>query len=184
MHLRTPDVRLYVPDDATVPQPCIGYIHGGGLVVGSVEGDDARAAQLSIATRCVVVASIEYRLAPEYPFPAGFDDCCRALEWIVERHDELGVDPDRIGLYGPSAGGALAVGVAQRARDEGRIPVAYMRLASPMLDDRTAPRWKSPSEEAVGDGSQQAALACRLHEGECGGGEWRVGVEERDTRGR
>ena len=84
-----------------------------------------------------VVVLPNYRLAPENPFPAGLDDCMATLQWMVESADELGVDPNRIAVYGTSAGGGLAAAVAQRAFDEG-ISLRAQALISPMLDDRTA----------------------------------------------
>lgn len=132
-----PDVllRSYVPSAITRPTPCTFYIHGGGLVLGSVDGDEARAAELAEETGCIVT-SVDYRLAPEHPFPAALDNCYQALRWIVENHRELGIDVDRVALYGPSAGGALSAASALVARDNDGPRIAYLMLASPMLDDR------------------------------------------------
>jgi acetyl esterase/lipase len=114
------------------------YIHGGGMVVGSpqseVRGSAALARQLG-----VLVASPDYRLAPEHPYPAALDDCMSTLYWMRDNADELGIDPDRIAVTGSSAGGGLSAAVAQRAHDEG-IPLAAQALAYPMLDDRTVLR--------------------------------------------
>jgi acetyl esterase/lipase len=128
-------VRSYAPAATTGPAPCVLYLHGGGFVVGSIDGDDARAAQLAVDTGCIVI-SVDYRLAPEHPFPAALDDCYRALCWVVDSHGHLGIDPDRIALYGPSAGGALCAASALAARDEAGPPITYVMLVSPMLDDR------------------------------------------------
>lgn len=114
------------------------YIHGGGMVVGSpqseVRGSAALARQLG-----VLVASPDYRLAPEHPYPAALDDCMSTLYWMRDNADELGIDPDRIAVTGSSAGGGLSAAVAQRAHDEG-IPLVAQALAYPMLDDRTVLR--------------------------------------------
>lgn len=129
-------LRSYVPSTASRPAPGIFYIHGGGLVLGSVDQDDARAAELAAETGCIVT-SADYRLAPEFPFPAALDDCYQALCWVVDNHRELGIDADRVALYGPSAGGALSAGSALVARDSAGPRIALLMLTSPMLDDRT-----------------------------------------------
>jgi acetyl esterase/lipase len=128
-------LRSYVPRSVVRPAPCVFYVHGGGFVLGSVDGDEARAAQLAMETGCIVT-SVDYRLAPEFPFPAALDDCYHALCWVFENHRELGVDVDRVALYGPSAGGALCAATALVARDNAGPAIAYVMLASPMLDDR------------------------------------------------
>ncbi|WP_197971724.1 alpha/beta hydrolase [Tessaracoccus lapidicaptus] len=87
----------------------------------------------------LVVATVDYRLAPEHPFPAALDDCMTALRWLHDNAARFGVDPARIAVGGESAGGGLAAMVAQRAHDEG-LPVASQVLVYPMLDDRTALR--------------------------------------------
>jgi acetyl esterase/lipase len=130
-------VRVYRPAGSTVSAPCICYVHGGGMVTGSVDGDDAKAAELARATNCVVV-SVEYRLAPEHPYPAAIDGCFTALAWIAEGRHELGIDLRRIALYGPSAGGCLATATTLLARDRGGPEIACLVLVSPMLDDRAS----------------------------------------------
>jgi acetyl esterase/lipase len=134
---RQPAIRLrsYVSTTASKAAPCIFYVHGGGLVLGSVDEDDARAAELAVETGCIVT-SVDYRLAPEFPFPAALDDCYRALCWVAENHG-LGIGADRLALYGPSAGGALAAASALVARDNAGPHIALLTLVSPMLDDRT-----------------------------------------------
>ncbi len=127
-------LRSYAPSAVSRPAPCIFYVHGGGLVLGSVDEDNARAAELAVATGCIVT-SVDYRLAPEFPFPAALDDCYQALCWVVENH-ELGIDADRVALYGPSAGGALAAALALVVRDHAGPHIALLMLMSPMLDDR------------------------------------------------
>jgi acetyl esterase/lipase len=82
-------LRTYVPSAVRQPAPCVFYVHGGGFVLGSVDGDEARAAELAVETGCIVT-SVDYRLAPEYPFPAALDDCYQALCWVFENHRELG----------------------------------------------------------------------------------------------
>jgi acetyl esterase/lipase len=130
-------VRVYRPRTSIRRAPCLYYIHGGGMVAGSVDGDHAKAAGLARATGFVVV-SVEYRLAPEHPYPAALDDCYAGLAGVADRHRELGIDPGLIGLYGSSAGGGLAAAVALASRDRGGPPIAHQMLISPMLDDRSS----------------------------------------------
>jgi acetyl esterase/lipase len=128
-------VRLYRPKGAAGPVPGILLIHGGGFIIGSVEAEHAGAAMTAIATGAVV-ASVEYRLAPEHPYPAGLHDCYSALKYVAEHGGELGIDPARIALSGASAGGGLAAGTALLARDLGGPPICFQMLHIPELDDR------------------------------------------------
>ncbi|MCW2814040.1 MAG: hypothetical protein JWN84_1495 [Nocardioides sp.] len=115
------------------------WIHGGGTVMGTAAQDTARCSETAHRTGALVV-SVDYRLAPEHPFPAGLDDCATALRWLHREAASLGVDPARIVVGGASAGGLLAASLAQRARDEDEVTVAGQVLVYPMLDDRTAVR--------------------------------------------
>lgn len=121
-------LRTYRPSGLGDDAPCVYYLHGGGLVAGSVDGDDGKAASLAGDVGCVVVA-VEYRLAPEHPFPAALDDAVRGLRWVLDRH------PGPVGVFGSSAGGGLAVAAVLRLRDEGGALPSYLMLVSPMLDD-------------------------------------------------
>ncbi len=132
-------VRLHRERGITEPRPCLISIHGGGYVIGSHLGDDGRFDRWSPALRCVGV-SVGYRLAPETPFPGPLEDCYAALRWAYQNASDLGIDPDRIGIIGGSAGGGLAAGLALLARDRAEIPVAFQVLSYPMLDDRLATR--------------------------------------------
>ncbi|HEV2370108.1 MAG TPA: alpha/beta hydrolase [Acidimicrobiales bacterium] len=118
-------------------RPAVLYIHGGGFVLGSVELEHAGAVRLAENIGAVVV-SVEYRLAPEHPYPAGIDDCFLALQWLHAEADALGVDRDRVAVAGSSAGGGLAAGVALMARDRGGPPLCFQYLGIPELDDRLA----------------------------------------------
>jgi acetyl esterase len=100
-------VRVFRSQRATGDVPALLYIHGGGFVLGSVASEQDNAATLA-STLDIVVASVEYRLAPEHPFPAGLHDCFAALNWLCQHADDLGVDRTRVGVYGSSAGGGLA----------------------------------------------------------------------------
>lgn len=115
--------------------PCLYWMHGGGYFSGSAfERDD----RLTTWARDVGIAvvSVEYRLAPESPYPAPFDDCWAGLVGLVAKAREFGVDPARIGVGGGSAGGGLAAAVALAARDRGGPPLAFQLLLYPMIDDR------------------------------------------------
>lgn len=131
-----PDVplRIYRPDDLAEPA-AVYRVHGGGFLVGDLETDHRR--NLEIARDLgVIVASVDYRLAPETPFPGALDDVYRGLEWIAANAAELGVDPSRIAIHGISAGGNLCAALALLARDRGGPAIAFQFLAIPELDDR------------------------------------------------
>jgi len=133
----SPDVavRVYLPDGRSAPSPGVLYIHGGGFVTGSIDSEHAAATAVARNLRAVVV-SVEYRLAPEDPYPAGIEDCYAALQWLHGHAAELGVDTERIAVLGQSAGGGLAAGLALLARDRGGPALCFQYLGIPELDDR------------------------------------------------
>jgi acetyl esterase/lipase len=128
-------IRVHRPAGAGGGLPCVYSMHGGGYVFGSFANDDARLDGWSGSYRCVGV-SVDYRLAPETPYPGPLDDCYLGLKWVFDHHDELGVDPDRIGASGTSAGAGLAAGLALLTRDRGEMPLQFQLLDAPMIDDR------------------------------------------------
>ncbi len=128
-------VRVYRPTRGGSSLPGVLWIHGGGFVLGSVDAEDAGTAQLALALGAVVVA-VDYRLAPENPFPAGLDDCYSALVWMEANAVDLGIDVGRIAVGGYSAGGGLAAAVALRARDQAGPSLCFQVLGIPELDDR------------------------------------------------
>ncbi|TDD93588.1 alpha/beta hydrolase [Actinomadura rubrisoli] len=128
-------VRTYLPVRARRPAPVLVYFHGGGFVTGGLENEHGRCLEFA-AEDGIAVVSVGYRLAPEHPFPAGFEDCYAATVWAHAHASELGGDPARVAVGGGSAGGALAVAVALRARDEDGPPLAFQMLLYPVLDDR------------------------------------------------
>jgi acetyl esterase/lipase len=134
-----PDVRLllYTPPDAEAsPRPAILHIHGGGYVVGTPELNDAMNRAICLEADCVI-ASVDYRLAPETTFPGSLEDCYAGLQWLAGSADELGVDTRRIAVAGESAGGGHAAALATYSRDRGGPALCFQLLDSPMLDDRT-----------------------------------------------
>ncbi len=128
-------VRVYRPTKSSGTLPGVLWIHGGGYVIGGVQEDDLVCQHVAEAVECVVV-SVEYRLAPEHPFPAPIEDCYAALKWMASDALDLGVDPARLAITGPSAGGGLTAGLALLARDRGEVSLAFQAPIYPMIDDR------------------------------------------------
>ena len=130
-------VRLHLPPAGPAgPHPAVLWIHGGGYVIGSAAQDDAVCRHLADELGALV-AAVDYRLAPEHPFPVPLLDCHDALVWLAGRGD---VDVERVAIGGASAGGGLAASLALLARDRGEVRPAFQLLSYPMLDDRTALR--------------------------------------------
>jgi acetyl esterase/lipase len=120
-------------------RPAILWIHGGGYVFGTAKQDDVVCARLAKRLSAVVV-SVDYRLAPEHPFPAPLDDCFAAYELLHREAQALGIDPKRVVVAGASAGGGLAAGLVQLIHDRNRPAPALQLLVYPMIDDRTVQR--------------------------------------------
>jgi acetyl esterase/lipase len=140
-------VRIYRPKAAArAPRGGVFEIHGGGFMTGSIELMDPWCQRVAAELDAVVV-SVEYRLAPEHPFPAGLEDCYAALCWTARHARELGLDPARLALAGQSAGGGLAAGAALLARDRGFPALCFQLLEIPELDDRL----DTPSMQAFHD---------------------------------
>jgi acetyl esterase len=115
--------------------PVAVYCHAGGFALGDLETDHRQCLELARRARCAVV-SVDYRLAPEHPYPAALDDAVAALNWVAANATQLGFDPARLAVAGSSAGATLAAGLAQRAADGAVPPVAFQLLHQPVLDDR------------------------------------------------
>jgi acetyl esterase/lipase len=132
----SPDVtvRIYRPVKQSGLLPALLWIHGGGYILGNIEQEDFTAKQFSLAGNCVVVA-VEYRLAPEHPYPAPLEDCYAALKWLAAHTRDLRVDPSRIAIGGASAGGGLAAGLAILARDRAEVRAVFQLLIYPMIND-------------------------------------------------
>jgi len=116
-------VRFYRLRGADGPQPCVVYLHGGGFIKGGLDDSDSNAWGFAAETGATVV-SVDYRLAPEHPWPAAFDDSFGVVGTLFQRCEHYAVDPTRIVVGGDSAGGLLTAGIAVRARNEAAIPLA------------------------------------------------------------
>ncbi len=144
----SPDVLvgIHKPVTTNKPLPVLLWLHGGGYVIGDIDMDVDFIQQIAIQAECVIV-SVEYRLAPENPFPAGLEDSYAALKWIARHAAELGVNASSIAIGGISGGGGLAAALALLVHDRAEIEVMFQFLLCPMLDDRNI----TPSSRAIID---------------------------------
>ncbi|MEQ8267156.1 MAG: alpha/beta hydrolase [Parvibaculum sp.] len=129
-------IRIYTPVAGGGTGPALVYFHGGGWVIGDLDTHDALCRTLANEAGCKVIA-VHYRLAPEHPFPASFDDAFAAVKWVEANSSEIGIDPNRIAVAGDSAGGNLAAAVCLRAKSEKDPEIAFQLLIYPVTD---APR--------------------------------------------
>jgi acetyl esterase len=127
-------VRVYEPASRADALPAIVFLHGGGFVAGNLDSEHPDAARLAVEVGALTL-SVDYRLAPEHPFPAALEDGYRALEWLVEG-TPFAIDRQRVAVRGSSAGGGLAAAMALLARDRGGPRLAFQSLIVPELDDR------------------------------------------------
>ena len=140
-----PDVGVVIvdPEPGGTNRPAVLHMHGGGYIV---ENTMLHPIIQAMAHDCqCVVVSVNYRLAPETPFPGALDDNYAALKWLFEHAEELGVDRKRIAVAGESAGGGHAAALAIRARDRREVPILLQILIYPMLDDRTGSSRPAPA---------------------------------------
>jgi acetyl esterase len=128
-------VRAYRPSSEVLP--ALVYFHGGGWVIGDLDTHDVLCRQLAAGARCAVF-SVDYRLAPEHPFPAAVEDCIAATQFISKNAEALRIDANRVAVGGDSAGGNLATVVALSARDAGGPALAFQLLVYPATDQRCA----------------------------------------------
>src|SRR5689334_18349416 len=133
--------RLYVPSRAVARGPLLVFFHGGGWIYGDLDSHDPTCRFLAERSGVRVLA-VDYRLAPEHPFPAAYDDCLDAFRWTVKNAESLGADPARLAIGGDSAGGNLAAVVAIEAAREG-LPLAFQLLIYPGTDMEA----RTPSRE-------------------------------------
>ncbi|MCV7090255.1 alpha/beta hydrolase [Mycobacterium interjectum] len=163
-------VRLFRPAGVTQPGPALLWIHGGGYVIGTAQQDDRVCRRFS-SRLGMTVASVEYRLAPEHPYPAPLEDCYAALAWLA---DLPAVDRTRVAIAGASAGGGLAAALALLARDRGEVQPAFQVLAYPMLDDRSSATPANPNHRLWSTRSNHFGWTAYL-----GGADPRVAVPAR-----
>lgn len=153
-------IRVYSPEGLEQTTAGLLHIHGGGFVIGDLDGELGQCLVLCRALG-VVVVSVDYRLAPETPYPGGLEDCYTALQWFHDNAAELLVDTARIGLIGMSAGGGLSAATAILCRDRGGPPLCFQYLGIPEVDDRLdtpsmlrftdTPLWNRPNAELSWD---------------------------------
>ncbi|WP_152393150.1 alpha/beta hydrolase [Paenibacillus guangzhouensis] len=128
--------KIYEPAERTAAKlPAMLWIHGGGYVLGHPDMDDALCERFVQAARCVVV-SVDYRLAPEHPYPAAIHDCYAGLTWMTNEAELLGIDVERVAIAGASGGGGLTAALALMARDKGGPAVTFQMPLYPMIDNR------------------------------------------------
>ena len=142
---------VYRPIDQTGQLPVIYWTHGGGLITGEVGQDEHMLKTFAKDFNCMIVA-VEYRLAPEHPFPTPLEDIYLGLKWTFDNTDKLNIDPARVVIAGASAGGGLTAALAQLVRDRNEFshPLAFQLLMYPMLDDRnTEPLQKAEQDTYI-----------------------------------
>lgn len=154
-------VRVHRPVGVPGELPCVYFMHGGGYVLGTYEMDDLRFDHWCTEISCVGV-SVEYRLAPETPYPGPLEDCYAGLKWVWQNSQTLGIDRSRLGIGGASAGGGLAAGLALLARDRAEVPLAFQLLIYPMIDDRMTSESSSWSVPIWPPRSNQSGWAAYL----------------------
>ena len=157
-------VRVYRPARAAAPGACVMYLHGGGFVLGSLESGDPVASGIAEGVEAVVV-SVDYRLAPEHPFPAAPEDCYAALRYVSENASEFGIDPARIAIWGDSAGGNLTVATCMLARDRGGPKIAAQAVVYPTLIDRPVSRTHREHADSPGLGADFMEQAWNAYSG-------------------
>ncbi|MEK9586370.1 MAG: alpha/beta hydrolase, partial [Halieaceae bacterium] len=128
-------LRLYRPNEAPAAGAGLIYIHGGGMIMGDLDSQDENMREAATALG-MPIASIDYRKAPEHPYPAAPEDCYAGVCWVFEHAADLGMDTRNIGLMGASAGGGLALAVALMLRDRDGPTLKYLLPIYPMIDDR------------------------------------------------
>lgn len=132
-------LRIYQPVHLSNATPVLLWMHGGGYIIGKPEMEDSVCIQF-VRELGIRIISVDYRLAPKHPFPAGLEDCYSALMWAKQNSESFGFDTTRIAIGGTSAGGGLAASLAQLAYDRKEVSPIFQLLTYPMLDDRTVLR--------------------------------------------
>jgi acetyl esterase len=162
------NIRIYWPPTDHAPSPVppvVLFLHGGGFVVGDLDTHDGTCRQHAVGASAVVV-SVEYRLAPEHPYPAAVDDAWAATQWVAQHAGEIGADAGRLAVAGDSAGGTIAAVIAQRARDNAGPPILFQLLWYPStMWDASLPSFTENADAAVLDSAAIAAFS-RWYAGE------------------
>ncbi|MGX6443604.1 alpha/beta hydrolase [Neobacillus sp. K501] len=140
-------LRIYRPKLSNECLPVLLWIHGGGYILGSIDDNDDLCMRFVKEANCVVV-SVDYRLAPEHPYPAPIEDCYSALKWIADNAESLNIDANRIGVAGASAGGGLTAALTLLARDRQYPSLCFQMPLYPMIDDRN----NTPSTNEIKEG--------------------------------
>ncbi|QLC90771.1 alpha/beta hydrolase [Priestia megaterium] len=140
-------LRIYRPKSINESLPVLLWIHGGGYILGSIDDDDDTCMRFVKEANCVVI-SVDYRLAPEHPYPAPIEDCYAALKWIADNAEPLNIDPNRIGVAGASAGGGLTAALTLLARDRQYPSICFQMPLYPMIDDGN----NTPSTNEIKEG--------------------------------
>ncbi len=156
----TVPIRIYTPAGLAEKAPALLHIHGGGFVIGNLDSEMGTCYALCRELGAVIV-SVDYRLAPEFPYPAALDDCFGALSWMASEAEQLSIDTSRVGVFGISAGGGLAAATCLAAKERGGPAIAFAYLGIPELDDRLqtpsmqqftdTPMWNRPNAELSWD---------------------------------
>jgi len=151
-------VRVYWPENVADPPPITMYFHGGGFAVGDLDTHDGTAREHAVTAQTLVV-SVDYRLAPEHPYPAAVDDVWAATRWVADNADRFGADASRLAVAGDSAGGTLSAVVAQLARDHDGPPLAFQLLWYPStMWDTSLPSFAENADAPVLDNAAIAAF--------------------------
>ena len=162
------NIRIYWPPTDHGTPPVLLFFHGGGFVVGDLDTHDGTCRQHAVGASAVVV-SVEYRLAPEHPYPAAVDDAWAATQWVAEHGSEIGADADRLAVAGDSAGGTISAVIAQRARDnadKGGPKLLFQLLWYPStMWDSSLPSFTENADAQVLDRAAVAAFT-RWYAGE------------------
>ncbi len=140
-------LKIYRPKSNNESLPALLWIHGGGYILGSINDNDDLAVKIAKEANCMVV-SVDYRLAPEHPYPAPIEDCYAALKWIADNAETLNIDSNRIGVAGVSAGGGLTAALTLLARDRQYPSICFQMPLYPMIDDRN----NTPSANEIKEG--------------------------------
>lgn len=134
-HDTGPPIPVRIYRGAPAPSPAVIYCHAGAFVLGNLDTDHRQCVELARRGGCTII-SVDYRLAPEHPYPAALEDAVAVLKWVRAEAADLGVDPGRLAVAGNSAGAALAAGLAQRSAEDELPPLVGTLLHQPVLDDR------------------------------------------------